>query len=104
VILVRAGDGQVRAFHNICRHRGNKLVWTNTAGRKSLVLGCAAGRVFVRQWEWATQPDFAYRHRWSVGDLAIWDNTGTMHRATPYRPNSGRLLTRTKLEGEEPLV
>ena len=27
VILVRGGDDQVRAFHNICRHRGNKLVW-----------------------------------------------------------------------------
>jgi nitrite reductase/ring-hydroxylating ferredoxin subunit len=27
VILVRGADGQVRAFHNICRHRGNKLVW-----------------------------------------------------------------------------
>ena len=26
VIIVRAPDG-VRAFHNICRHRGNKLVW-----------------------------------------------------------------------------
>jgi phenylpropionate dioxygenase-like ring-hydroxylating dioxygenase large terminal subunit len=27
IILVRDRDGQVRAFHNICRHRGNKLVW-----------------------------------------------------------------------------
>jgi len=27
VILVRDGGGEVRAFHNICRHRGNKLVW-----------------------------------------------------------------------------
>jgi phenylpropionate dioxygenase-like ring-hydroxylating dioxygenase large terminal subunit len=27
VILVRDGEGEVRAFHNICRHRGNKLVW-----------------------------------------------------------------------------
>ncbi len=29
VIIVRDMDGQVRAFHNICRHRGNKLVWTD---------------------------------------------------------------------------
>ena len=28
VVVVRDKDGEVRAFHNICRHRGNKLVWT----------------------------------------------------------------------------
>ena len=27
VVVVRGTDGEVRAFHNICRHRGNKLVW-----------------------------------------------------------------------------
>ena len=27
VIVVRSADGRVRAFHNICRHRGNKLMW-----------------------------------------------------------------------------
>ncbi len=26
IIVVRDGD-DVRAFHNVCRHRGNKLVW-----------------------------------------------------------------------------
>jgi phenylpropionate dioxygenase-like ring-hydroxylating dioxygenase large terminal subunit len=26
IIVVKAGDA-VRAFHNVCRHRGNKLVW-----------------------------------------------------------------------------
>ena len=29
MIIVRDMDGEVRAFHNICRHRGNKLVWTD---------------------------------------------------------------------------
>src|SRR5207247_4054368 len=29
VVIVRDLDGQVRAFHNICRHRGNKLVWND---------------------------------------------------------------------------
>jgi len=29
VIVVRDGEGAIRAFHNICRHRGNKLVWSD---------------------------------------------------------------------------
>jgi phenylpropionate dioxygenase-like ring-hydroxylating dioxygenase large terminal subunit len=29
VIVTRDNDGEVRAFHNICRHRGNKLVWND---------------------------------------------------------------------------
>jgi alpha-ketoglutarate-dependent taurine dioxygenase len=32
----------------------------------------------------------------------MWDNTGTLHRARPYDPDSGRLLRRTILLGEEP--
>jgi alpha-ketoglutarate-dependent taurine dioxygenase len=91
------------------------LVWTHRSGRKSLVLGCTANRIIgsdpmestetlVRLREWATQPQFLYHHRWAVGDLVMWDNTGTMHRARPYDPNSGRMLNRTKLQGEEPFV
>lgn len=90
------------------------LVWTHRSGRKSLVLGCTAGHVvdmdfkkstelLVQLRDWATRPQFVYRHTWSVGDLVIWDNTGTMHRAMPYAPDSGRLLNRTKLVGEEPV-
>jgi phenylpropionate dioxygenase-like ring-hydroxylating dioxygenase large terminal subunit len=29
VVVVRDKEGHVRAFHNMCRHRGNKLVWTD---------------------------------------------------------------------------
>jgi phenylpropionate dioxygenase-like ring-hydroxylating dioxygenase large terminal subunit len=29
VIIARGTDGEVRAFHNVCRHRGNKLVWND---------------------------------------------------------------------------
>jgi len=29
VIVVKGEDGVIRAFHNICRHRGNKLVWND---------------------------------------------------------------------------
>jgi phenylpropionate dioxygenase-like ring-hydroxylating dioxygenase large terminal subunit len=34
VIVVRTADG-VRAFHNICRHRGNKLVWQDYPGEET---------------------------------------------------------------------
>lgn len=27
VIVVRDRSGEIRAFHNVCRHRGNKVVW-----------------------------------------------------------------------------
>src|SRR3954468_5784147 len=27
IVVVRGTDDEIRAFHNICRHRGNKLVW-----------------------------------------------------------------------------
>ena len=32
----------------------------------------------------ATQPQFTFKHRWKVGDLVIWDNRCTMHRAHPF--------------------
>jgi len=89
------------------------LVWTHRSGRKSLILGCTSQHVIgvdpkksaellVGLREWATSEPFSYSHPWSVGDLVIWDNTGTMHRAETYDPSCGRMMLRTKLMGEEP--
>ena len=57
--------------------------------------------LLYRLTEWATQPRFVYRHEWSVNDIVMWDNTGTLHRAIPYAEDSGRLLVKTRLAGEE---
>ncbi len=95
--------------------REQPLVWTHRSGRKSLVIGATAAYVvgmepadsmdlLVRLRDWATQPQFVYRHEWEVGDLVTWDNTGTLHRALPYDGASGRLLHRTMLQGEEPIA
>lgn len=32
----------------------------------------------------ATQPQFVYAHAWRDDDLLMWDDSWTMHRATPY--------------------
>lgn len=90
------------------------VVWTHQSGRKSLLLGATADYVIglpveesrallARLRDWATQPQYVYRHEWQPGDLLIWDNTGTMHRVLPYAVDSGRLMHRTILAGEEPL-
>jgi alpha-ketoglutarate-dependent taurine dioxygenase len=91
------------------------LVWKHRSGRKSLVLGCTAhhivgvdaiksSQILVGLREWATSEQFSYSHEWKLGDLVMWDNTGTMHRAEAYDLASGRLLHRTKLAGEEPFT
>lgn len=64
-------------------------------GRKSLYLASHANRVI--DWpipdgqlllrdltEHAVQRQFVYRHVWRPGDLVIWDNRTTMHRATAF--------------------
>jgi alpha-ketoglutarate-dependent 2,4-dichlorophenoxyacetate dioxygenase len=35
-------------------------------------------------------PQFIYRHAWREGDLVIWDNRATMHRATPFADGTQR--------------
>jgi alpha-ketoglutarate-dependent 2,4-dichlorophenoxyacetate dioxygenase len=63
--------------------------------RKSLYLASHAcriidwpvpeGRLLLHELtEHATQREFVHRHRWRVGDLVIWDNRATMHRARPF--------------------
>ncbi len=37
VVLVKSGEEKIRAFHNVCRHRGAKLVAEAKFGRKTLV-------------------------------------------------------------------
>jgi alpha-ketoglutarate-dependent 2,4-dichlorophenoxyacetate dioxygenase len=32
----------------------------------------------------ATQPRFVHAHVWQAGDLVMWDNRCTMHRAMPF--------------------
>ena len=53
----------------------------------------------------ATQEKFQYRHRWRPGDLVMWDNRSTLHRATTYdKENHRRVLHRTTVAGPVPTV
>ena len=81
--------------------------------RRSLYLSSHAGgivgwpvpeaRSFLRDLvEHATQRQYVYAHTWSVGDLVMWDNRQTMHRARPFPANEPRDMRRTTLVGDGP--
>ncbi|MFT3968249.1 MAG: TauD/TfdA family dioxygenase [Sphingobium sp.] len=91
------------------------LVWTHRSGRKSLLLGSSAdwvegmskeeGRALIDELQAATtRPELVYTHEWEVGDMVIWDNCGVLHRVQPYPADSGRVMHRVTLEGEEPIA
>jgi len=63
------------------------------------------GRLLLRDLiEHATRPEFVYRHQWHVGDLVIWDNRATMHRARAFDDAKHRRELRrvTTLDVEQP--
>ncbi len=51
----------------------------------------------------AIQPKFQYRHAWRQGDVVIWDNRCTMHKANAdYPEGERRLMHRVIVAGSEP--
>ena len=55
--------------------------------------------------EFATQPRFVYTHHWLGGDVIVWDNRCTMHKATPFDESRyRRLMHRTTIRGDAPAL
>jgi alpha-ketoglutarate-dependent 2,4-dichlorophenoxyacetate dioxygenase len=73
-LLVRRHPGSGRKALYIASHASHIIGWPVEEGRALL----------EQLIEFATQPQFVYAHQWRVGDLVIWDNRCTLHRATPY--------------------
>ena len=55
-------------------------------------------RILAFLFEHQLQPKYQYRHRWSVGDVLMWDNMGTLHNAVAdYRPDEHRYIKRCQV-------
>ena len=86
------------------------------SGRLSLFLSSHAGRIvgwpvpealllLHELTEHATQRERVYRHKWRVGDLVMWDNQATMHRARRFADIAHpRDLRRTTLTTGAPAI
>lgn len=52
----------------------------------------------------AIQPKYQYRHKWRQGDVVIWDNRCTMHKANAdYPEGARRTMLRVIVEGTVPV-
>ncbi|MBI3198073.1 MAG: TauD/TfdA family dioxygenase [Rhodospirillales bacterium] len=78
-------------------HPGSKRKTLYVAAHASHIIGMpiADGRLLLLDLiEHATQPKFVHAHTWRQGDLVIWDNRCTMHRARPFDTTQVRDLRR----------
>lgn len=72
--LVRRHPGSGRLSLYLASHIGEIDGWP-----------VAEAMIFISDLvEHATRPEYVYRHKWQQGDLVIWDNRCTMHRATAF--------------------
>lgn len=48
------------------------------------------------------QPKYQYQHRWTEGDVLMWDHIGTLHNAiADYRPDEPRLMKRCQVMADK---
>jgi alpha-ketoglutarate-dependent 2,4-dichlorophenoxyacetate dioxygenase len=72
--LVRTVEGSDRKSLYLASHAARIIEWE-----------IPEGRLLLRDlMEHATQREFLNSHEWKLGDLVIWDNRTTMHRARPF--------------------
>jgi alpha-ketoglutarate-dependent 2,4-dichlorophenoxyacetate dioxygenase len=79
------------------RHPGSHRKTLYVASHASHIVGLpvADGRLLLMDLiEHATQRQFVHSHTWKQGDLVIWDNRCTMHRARPFDTTKVRDLRR----------
>ncbi len=54
--------------------------------------------------DWCTRPEYVYTHRWQRHDLVMWDNRCALHRATAIPAKEKRIMHRTTIAGQGPVV
>jgi alpha-ketoglutarate-dependent 2,4-dichlorophenoxyacetate dioxygenase len=77
--------GAVHPLVRIIPRSGRRSLYVASHASRIVDWPLPEGRLLLRELiEHATASVFVYRHRWRVGDLVIWDNRATMHRARPF--------------------
>jgi alpha-ketoglutarate-dependent 2,4-dichlorophenoxyacetate dioxygenase len=88
-------------------HPGSKRKTLYLASHAERIHGISLpeGRILLYDlMDHATQPQFTHTHHWQVGDLVIWDDRCTMHRARDYDVTTPRDMRRTTVSDVAPTI
>ena len=101
-------DGLPPVQHPLVRTHaptGRKSLYISGHIREVVGMPVEEGRALVQElMDWATRPDCVYRHKWRNGDILMWDNRCVLHRATGIPESEPRIMHRTTIAGEGPVV
>ncbi|KAF3884917.1 MULTISPECIES: TauD/TfdA dioxygenase family protein [Nostocales] len=83
---------------------GKKILYLDYATEVEIVgLDPQEGSELIEQLrQHLNQPQFYYKHKWSVGDIVYWDNQATLHYRQAFDPNYRRVMKRVSLAGSRP--
>ena len=79
---------------------GHKVLYCNPgyAIRINELDEAESDRVLAMLFEHQLQPKYQYVHRWTEGDVLVWDHIGTLHNAiADYGPDEHRLMKRCQV-------
>lgn len=83
--------GAIHPLVRIMPRTGRRALYLASHASRIVDWPLPEGRLLLRDlMEHATRPELVYAHKWRVGDLVIWDNRCTMHRATPFDDSAHR--------------
>jgi taurine dioxygenase len=84
---------------------GRKCIYLGDHAESIVGMPYAEGRALIEALNTlAVHPDLTYQHKWTAGELILWDNRCVMHRATAYDPaTQRRVIRRCTVLGEVPV-
>ena len=90
--------------HAVVQHHpatGRRSLFVGRHARDIVGIDPAEGRRLVdRLRAHACRPPRIYTHRWSAGDVVVWDNRCVLHRGRPWDMDQPRVMRRLTIAGD----
>ena len=103
-------EGETETWHPLLRRHpvsGRTALFLSTPERcvaLELADGSRDDALVAELYAHSTDPAHEWRHRWRPGDIVIWDNRCTLHKADHSAVVGDRVLHRGMVAGEAPLA